>query len=219
MNILIYVLSRSVFLLLCLYMSVPKLSHAGNCDTYPYQAFENVIEFEGKGRFKILATASSSVAFDDPSEIASARREAELLAKRSVAEYINQRLTSEDNISSEILKSKTNVRASDGSSVSAAQREEVKRQLSVVTTRTDVVLKGVIVIGNCYTKGQEMRVTVGIKSDTLNNAKNLETQMGAGRASTHGRQSNSSVEDAKKQEESSRPGVQGYDASKQLKKF
>ncbi len=196
-----------------------NVAMAESCDAYPYLPLENVIEFEGKGRFKILATASASVTFDEPTEVMSARREAELLAKRSIAEYINQRLTSEDSISSEIQKSKTNTLAADGSRVSAAQRDEVKKQLSAVTTRADAVLKGVTVVGSCYTKGREMRVTVGVKSDTVNNAMNLETLMGAGRASTYGKQSNSQAESPKDQSKPSRPETQGYDASNQLKKF
>jgi len=206
-------------LILILLVTAPALSKTGSCDSYPYQALENVIEFEGKGRFKILSTGAASVSFDDPNEVMSARREAELLAKRSIAEYINQRLTSEDSISSEIKKSKTNSLATDGSSVSAAQRDEVKKQLTAVTTRADAVLKGALVIGSCYTKGREMRVTVGIKSDTVNNAMNLETLMGAGRATQYGVQSSSKHDGSKQEDKPIRPATQGYDASNQLKKF
>ena len=210
--------SRSCLISL-LTLSLPTISIAGSCETYPYQALENVVEFEGKGRFKILSTGAASLSFDEPSEVVSARREAELIAKRSIAEYINQRLTSEDSVASEIQKSKTNSRATDGSSVSAAQRDEVKKQLTAVSTRSDAVLKGVLVIGSCYTKGREMRVTVGVKSDTVNNAMSLETLMGAGRASTYGKQTSPQGGGSEDQDRPSSSGTQGYDGSKQLKKF
>jgi hypothetical protein len=192
-------------------------AHSQSCETYPYQPLENTIEFEGGGRFKILSTASATVDFDDNSEIMSARRQAELLAKRAIAEYINQNLQSEDSINSEIEKSKTNLRTQDGEAVSSARRNETKRQLSTIRTRADAVLKGAVSIGSCYTKGREVRVTVGIKSETVNNAMNLEKLMGADRSSTYGKpptpkkSSNSEIDV---------PATSGgYDGSRQLKKF
>lgn len=199
-----------------------------SCDSYPYQPSENVIEFDGNGKFKILSTGAASVDFDDPSEVMSGRREAELLAKRTIAEYINQKLTSEDNISSEISKSKTNTKAVDGSTISTVQRDEVKKQLSSISTRADAVLKGVISIGSCYSKGREIRVTVGFKSETLANATTLEKSMGAAKAASYGvdpakanNNSNLTNENStnSKSENPAQVGTQNYDGSSQLKKF
>ena len=140
------------------------------CENYPYQPMESVLEFDSATSFKIITTGAAAVDFDEPSEIMNARREAELLAKRKIAEYITQTLTSEDAINSEVSKSKSNSRTSDGKEVSTFQREEAKKQLSNITSRSESVLKGTLVIGSCYTKGQEVRVTVGIKSQTVANA-------------------------------------------------
>jgi len=52
-------------------------------------------------------------------------------------------------------------------------------------TRADAVLKGVLPIGSCYTKGDVVRVTVGIKSESLANAVSLEKTMGSESAATY----------------------------------
>jgi hypothetical protein len=205
-----------------------NLVHAQSCNEYTYQPLENIVEFDGEGQFKIISTAAASVDFDDPSEIMSARREAELLAKRAIAEYINQKLSSEDSISSEISKSKTNSKAVDGSVVSSAQRDEVKKQISSVVTRTDALLKGVITIGSCYTKGHEIRVTVGIKSQTFANASQLEKSMGAASANSYGARKEVDSKNPNNQtttnlnktnNNESEPSTKSYNGSKQLNKF
>ena len=157
------------------------IAMAQSCETYQYDPIETTIEFEGGGNFRLISTASVPVTFDDRSEIISARREADLIAKRGIAEYINQKFLSEDNISSEITKSKTNTKAKDGSIVSAENRDEIKKQLSVISTRSDAVLKGIITIASCYSKGREVRVTVGIKSEG-NVSSALGTVMGSEKA-------------------------------------
>jgi len=171
-------------------------SFAQNCDNYPYQPMENTIEFDGDGNFKLISTASVTINFDDSSELKSARREAELIAKRFIAEYITQNLSTEDKINSEISKSKSNAKATDGSTVSSVQRDEIKKQLTTITSKSETVLKGVVSIGSCYTKGEEVRVTVGVKSQTLNNA----TQLG-------------------KSLNGNKPSNKSYDGSKKLNDF
>ena len=112
-------------------------SFAQNCDNYPYQPMENTIEFDGDGNFKLISTASVTINFDDSSELKSARREAELIAKRFIAEYITQNLSTEDKINSEISKSKSNAKATDGSTVSSVQRDEIKKQLTTITSKSE----------------------------------------------------------------------------------
>lgn len=191
---------------------------AESCDAYPYLPLENIIEFDGGGKFKILSTGSASVDFDEPSEVMSARRQAELIAKRSIAEYINQKLASEDAIDSEIATSKTNQKATDGTAVSSAQRNEIKKQISTIKTRADAVLKGAISIGSCYTKGREIRVTVGIKSETVSNAIGLGASMGVEKASTYGSMPKKAGESSE-DESTKRPKTQGYDGSRAINKF
>ena len=157
------------------------------CDAYPYQPADSIIEFGEAGQFKIVTTGAASVDFDDVSSLQEARREAELIAKRTLAEYINQQLSSEDKIERQIDSARSLLKGEDGSTVTTAQRQEVKTQLTSINARADVVLRGVALLGSCYTKGQEVRVTVGIKSETVANAQALGQTMDAVAATDYGK--------------------------------
>jgi len=193
-------------------------AYSQNCNSYPFQPSSNTIEFDGNGKFKLLATSSVALDFDDPSEAMSARREAELKAKRSIAEYINQNLSSEDKIDTEILKSKTHEKAANGSIVSKAQRDEVKTQLTSISSKADALLIGVMTIGSCYTKGKEVRVTVGIKSETKENAKSLGKSMGVDKSKTYG--TNATKPTANDSPNAPvQGGTSGYDGGTNIQKF
>lgn len=212
---------RSLFNLRCLVglaaMSFATFSYSANCDSYPYQAMSNTLEFDGEGNFKLISTAAVPVDFDDPSEVSSARREAELSAKRSIAEYINQNFQNEDQVINEINKSKTHLKASDGTLVSKTQRDEVKNTLSTISARSDAVLKGVMTIGSCYTKGHEVRVTVGIKSKSIANAVNYGKGMGSEKSQAYMKTPpNDKNADSSS---SSSVGTRSYDGSSSLQKF
>jgi hypothetical protein len=170
--------------------SAQTLTAAGTgCEAYPYQPSDTTIEFGEAGQFKIITTGAASLDFDDVSSMQEARREAELIAKRTLAEYINQQLSSEDKIERQIDSARSLVKGEDGSTVTTAQRQEVKTQLTTINARADVVLRGVAVLGSCYTKGHEVRVTVGIKSETVANAQALGQTMDAVSAANYGKSS------------------------------
>jgi hypothetical protein len=170
--------------------SAQTAQNAGiGCDAYPYQPSDTVIEFGEAGQFKILTTAAASVDFDDVSSMQESRREAELIAKRTLAEYINQQLSSEDKIERQLDSAKSLVKNEDGTTVVTAQRQEAKTMLTTINARADVVLRGVVVLGSCYTKGNEVRVTVGIKSETVANAQVLGQTMDAVAATNYGKTS------------------------------
>jgi hypothetical protein len=162
---------------------------ATGCDAYPYQPADPIIEFGEAGQFKIVTTGAASVDFDDVSSMQEARREAELIAKRALAEYINQQLSSEDKIERQIDGARSLMKGEDGSTVTTAQRQEVKTQLTSINARADVVLRGVALLGSCYTKGHEVRVTVGIKSETVANAQALGQTMDVVSAVNYGKSS------------------------------
>lgn len=200
------------------------VSPAGTgCDAYPYQPSDTIIEFGEAGQFKIVTTGAASVDFDDVSSMQEARREAELIAKRTLAEYINQQLSSEDKIERQIDSARSLVKGEDGSTVTTAQRQDVKTQLTTINARADVVLRGVAVLGSCYTKGHEVRVTVGIKSETVANAQALGQTMDAASAANY-RKSSPAVApaDGKAQSGSGTPKegeTKDYKGGDQIKDF
>lgn len=174
-------------------MAQTSTTSGTGCDAYPYQPSDTIIEFGESGQFKIVTTGAASVDFDDVSTMQEARREAELIAKRSLAEYINQQLSSEDKIERQIDSARSLVKGEDGTTVTTAQRQEVKTQLTAINARADVVLRGVALLGSCYTKGHEVRVTVGIKSETVANAQALGQTMDAVAAANYGKATSGSA--------------------------
>lgn len=174
-----------------LFCSVPANANSSNlegCEGYPYQPDDTSIEFSADGKFKIITTAAVYVDFDEGSVVQSAIREAELVGKRVIAEYINQKLSSADAIEAQITNSRLFGSSNGTVNLTSSQREEVEKQLSIINTRSDAVLKGVSKLGSCYTKGSQVRVTVAIKSETVTNAEQLGTSMGANAARTYGQE-------------------------------
>lgn len=157
-----------------------------DCSSYPYQAGDSELTFEDGGKFRIVATSATSVDFDDATELMSARREAELRAKGMLAEFINQRLSTEDSINQEVSKSRSLNKLADETTEVQARRDETKQQISSIAARADAVLRGAISLGTCYTKGSEVRVTVGIKSESVANATQLGETMGVNAAQAYG---------------------------------
>lgn len=200
-----------------------QTTNSTGCDAYPYQPDDTLIEFTKDGKFKIVTTAAAYVDFDDGQVVQSAIREAELLGKRLIAEYINQKLSSEDSIEAAINTSRTLTGSTDGGTLTTTQREEVKTQLSSISGRADALLMGVSKLGSCYTKGHQVRVTVGIKSDTFENAQKLGTVMGAAAASNYG-QNNPKSEQGQKQttdrgQQGVQAGTQDYTGGQTIKDY
>jgi hypothetical protein len=54
-----------------------------------------------------------------------------------------------------------------------ALRTEVKNRVKTLSNSSQALLRGVVPLGDCYTKGREVRVTVGIKPETIASAGNL----------------------------------------------
>lgn len=158
----------------------------GNCDNYDYQAGDSEVVFEEGGKFKIISTAAASVSFDKPNVLMMARRNAEMQAKAMLAEYVNQRLSTEDSINQEMAQSSSLKKLADGSAEEQASLDEAMKQARSIAGRADAVLRGVLPLGSCYTKGSEVRVTVGIKSDTVANATQLGETMGVNAAQAYG---------------------------------
>lgn len=197
-----------------------NVAYSQSCETYPYQPQSDEIVFEENGKFKLIFTASVLLDFDDPSEVMSARREANLRARRGIAEFINQNLSSQDKIDEEIKTSRTNSKTEKGVPISKVERDSVKTKLTGLSSKSDAVLKGVIAIGSCVTKGREVRVTVGIKSDTIETAEKLGKSMGVDKAMTYGTNPNTSSSSGQpNQSPSVGTGTQGYDGGANIKKF
>ena len=128
-----------------------------SCADYPYGA--GIVDITtASGITKLLATAGVGVAKDDIDWINDARVEATLKAKMMIASWLEESGSLDLKIERVINASSQ----TDGQSVKI-DRAELKKQVESFRNSATATLRGVTPLGSCYTKGRELRVTVGIK--------------------------------------------------------
>lgn len=136
---------------------------AQSCSDYPYTDSIN-IEDGGEG-LKILSTASVGLDFNDVDSIADARREATLIAKTEIQRFFSETVQVDERITQAIQVTKV-MQGDD----KAILREETKRTVKSLFSSSAGLLRGVLLLGECYTEGKELRVTVGVKAETISQA-------------------------------------------------
>ena len=147
---------------------------AADCSDYPQSRGVNVVLVEGGT--KILSTAQASVPLDDMEFVMDAYDEAELEAKAAISKLLAEDISKECNTETATL---TNINISSEGDVAqkSVNKEKVKSTLCSLSTRTESLLRGAMVIGDCYTPGKFVRVTVGIKPETIAAAEELSHSM------------------------------------------
>lgn len=153
------------------FILVSNSVNAASCEEYPYTDGINVENVQGG--VKIISTASTSVSFDDVSAIKSARDEAMMESKVYISKFLTEGIKSDETISKAI-----NETVSMQGTSKSAERKEVTETLKKMQNSSQALLRGVVPLGDCYTKARELRVSVGIKPDTINQAGSLATGMG-----------------------------------------
>jgi hypothetical protein len=143
---------------------------AAECEDYPNTVGINPEMVEGG--VKIVSTGSAVVSFDDASSIADARDEATLLAKAGIAKFLTEGIRSDEAINRAVQETKS----MQGESKAVARKEVVER-LRQLSSSSQALLRGVVPLGECYTKGREFRVSVGIKPETIRTAESLSGSM------------------------------------------
>lgn len=151
------------------FMSTSAL--AADCGDYPYTQGVNVELTDGG--VKIISTAIVGVSFADIDSIKDAREEATLEAKSLISSFMSEGIRSDQVVARAVGETK----------VMQGDRKEVVRQEAIGRVKTLVassqaLLKGVVPLGECYTKGSELRVSVGIKPETIAAATGLKTEIG-----------------------------------------
>ena len=138
----------------------------GDCTSYPYSEGMN-IELMEDGT-KILATGSASVSFDDVDSIKDARTEAEMEAKALIAKFLSEGIQSDTQINKVVQESK--ITTAEGRK---ADRQELVKRIQSLRNSSQALLRGVVPLGSCYTKAREVRVSIGIKPETVRAAGSL----------------------------------------------
>lgn len=186
--------------------ALPLPCVAASCDDYPNTP--GIALEPSEGSVKIIATGVAPVSFDDVSAVADARDEATLLAKAEITKFLTESIRNDQTLNRAAQETKT----LQGDS-KAATRKQVVEQLKQVSTSSQTLLKGVVPLGECYTKGQEFRVSVGVKPETLSMADSIAQGMSSSsnRGPSAGSQNNPPGQKLN--------GIDGFSRTEGLKKF
>ena len=161
----------SRILAMVLFVSIPAVAFAqsqpgGSCTDYPLRMGKDVETTETG--LKITATGDAPVSFDDVSAVRDARDEAEIEAKNLIVKFLTEEISSDNSITRTVNES-----SSMQGEQKTAQRQEAISRVKTLRQSANALLRGVVVLGSCYTPGKEYRVTVGIKPELIKQAEEL----------------------------------------------
>ena len=143
---------------------------AASCDAYPEGIGATVVDTPAG--VKIISTAEASVPIDDRDLYMDALTEATIEAKAKISSFMNETISKDCKIN---RKSESDIRiTAEGKSVDVAK---VKETICSLGESTSSLLRGVVTLGSCYTPGQFVRVTVGIKPETIAQAQRMSGQI------------------------------------------
>ena len=149
----------------------PAAANAETCAEYKYKGKQSKIEPTEKG-LKIVTTAQAAVLADDTDLVEMALEEAEASARTAVQEFIKTEIDSRKNFSN---KSIQNITINpEGKKFDVEKTKQQLKEMSLVATGLQ---RGVIPLGSCYTPGKFVRVTVGVKPETVLAAGNMDATM------------------------------------------
>ena len=147
------------------------INAGSSCNSFPRPGFD--IKREENGEEKFIATAEISVPFDDRDLYLDSIEEAEIEAKLKIAKFLNEEISGLTDIEK---KSTTQVRV-EGRSKTASS-EIVRTKLKKLSSNTpNTLMRGVRVLGSCYTPGRIVRVSVGWKLQDIESAKKMSNTM------------------------------------------
>ena len=160
-----------LFLISSLALLVPAVANAETCADYKYKRKQSKIDPTEKG-LKIVTTAQASVLVDDTDLVEMALEEAEASARVAVQEFIKTEIDSRKDFSN---KSVQNITINpEGKKFDVEKTKQQLKEMSLVATGLQ---RGVIPLGSCYTPGKFVRVTVGVKPETVLAAGNMDATM------------------------------------------
>ena len=160
----------------CLISSIALLNPTaafaeGTCADYKYKGKQSKIEPTEKG-LKIVTTAQASVLADDADLVDMALEEADASARTMIQQFIKTEIDSRKDFSDSSVQNITI--NPDGKKFDV---EKTKTQLKEMSLAASGLQRGVVPLGSCYTPGKFVRVTVGVKPETVLAAGNMDATM------------------------------------------
>lgn len=187
--------------------------NAENCTNYPYTDGMNIEDVEGGT--KILSTMSAIVSSDHPASIRDAKDEATLLAKAQISKFLNEEIQSDESITRAVEETKS----MQGPNQGYARKELIQRVKSLRSSSRSL-LRGVVLLGDCYTKGSEVRVSVGLKPSTIAQAGNLAAGVNQSFDSSQTPQTANTAEtEGNSDSRTANEGGEGYSNTSRLNEF
>ncbi len=126
-------------------------------------------------------------------------------AKSLISKFMSEDINSDEVVNRVVNESK--ISSAEGKS---ATREELVVRVKTLRNSSRALLRGAVTLGDCYTPGRELRVSVGIKSETIRSAERLSGSI-SGSLDNEQTAPNAEHEGLQK--------VDGYSNTKALEKF
>ena len=149
---------------------------ADDCSNYPLA--DGISVKQTANGPKIMSTATVTVIADDSEEIIDANKDAELSAKAAISKFFNETIQSEESLS-KVVETQLSVVGEN----KEATKKTLKTQLTSIRNKSESLLSGVRRIGDCYTKGKLVKVTL---AKTISNAEFEQESGGSSGGGTSG---------------------------------
>ena len=147
-----------------------QVAFAEDCSDYPLTKGINIILVDGGT--KILSTSIATVTSDDTKSYLEALVDAELEAKASISKFLEEDISKSCSSNTETI---TNFKINGEEN--SVNYEKAKTQLCKLSSHTQSLIRGAVEIGDCYTPGKLVMLTVGIKPETIAAAEELSDSM------------------------------------------
>tara|TARA_B100000927_G_scaffold176900_1_gene142521 strand:- start:139 stop:795 length:657 start_codon:yes stop_codon:yes gene_type:complete len=123
----------------------------------------------GNGLFTFIVTEEAAVRRDDSKQRTRALKVAQLRGKKSISTFIKENIESKESFDEQSVEK--SVENPDGVQWEA---ENVINIFESISSSSSNVIRGIIPLGSCYEPGKFVRVTMGIKPETIQAAGNTE---------------------------------------------
>ena len=134
----------------------------GGCSNYPFVPMETKFVPREDGKFSLQMTMDQSVRADDNNLRMRAQKIALMRGKKAISDFVKENIAGKDNFDSSFLEE--SVTGKEGVDWKA---EDATELLENISTSSDNVISGILPLASCYEPGKYVRVTVGIKPETI----------------------------------------------------
>ena len=146
-----------------------KLNAEGGCSNYPFNPMGTKFEAREDGKFTLMVTMDQGVRADDNNLRMRAQKIALMRGKKEISDFVKQKIAGKDSFSSEFVED--SVTGPEGVEWSS---EDATSLMEEISTSSENVIRGIIPLNSCYEPGKYVRVTVGIKPETMQAAGSTE---------------------------------------------